>query len=99
MMNQAMLRKMQQMKRDMEKTQEEIINTEFKTTCGVVTVIMMGDHSLKQIMFEDGFEATTKDDLEMLGDMIVAATRQAGDEIEKFTAEKMSKYQALLGGF
>ena len=35
----------------------------------------------------------------MLGDMIVAATRQAGDEIEKFTAEKMAKFQSLLGGF
>lgn len=34
-----------------------------------------------------------------LADMIVAATRQAGDEIDQFTAEKMSKYQSLLGGF
>ncbi len=98
-MNQAMIRKMQQMKRDMEKTQEEIINTEFTTTCGVVTIIMMGDHTLKQVNFEKGFEATSDEDLEMLGDMIVAASRQASDEIEKFTAEKMSKYQALLGGF
>lgn len=98
-MNQAMIRKMQQMKRDMEKTQEEIINTEFKTTCGVVTITMMGDHTLKEVAFEEGFEATTKDDLEMLGDMIVAATRQANEEIENFTAEKMSKYQAMLGGF
>ena len=88
MMNQAMLRKMQQMKKDMERTQEEIMNTEFKTTCGPVTVIVMGDRNLKQIIF-----------LEMLADMIVAATRQAGDEIDQFTAEKMSKYQSLLGGF
>ena len=98
-MNQAMIRKMQQMKKDMERAQEEIINTEFKTTCGVVTIVMMGDHSLKEVSFEEGFEATTKDDLEMLGDMIVAATRQAGDEIEKLTAEKMAKFQSLLGGF
>lgn len=99
MMNQAMLRKMQQMKKDMERTQEEIMNTKFKTTCGPVTVIVMGDRNLKQIIFEEGFEANTKDDLEMLADMIVAATRQAGDEIDQFTAEKMSKYQSLLGGF
>ena len=50
MMNQAMLRKMQQMKKDMERTQEEIMNTEFKTTCGPVTVIVMGDRNLKQII-------------------------------------------------
>ncbi|MFR7881962.1 MAG: YbaB/EbfC family nucleoid-associated protein [Christensenellales bacterium] len=85
--------------KDMERTQEEIMNTEFKTTCGPVTVIVMGDRNLKQIIFEEGFEANTKDDLEMLADMIVAATRQAGDEIDQFTAEKMSKYQSLLGGF
>ena len=43
MMNQAMLRKMQQMKKDMERTQEEIMNTEFKTTCGPVTVIVRSE--------------------------------------------------------
>lgn len=39
MMNQAMLRKMQQMKKDMERTQEEIMNTEFKTT--VVRLLLL----------------------------------------------------------
>lgn len=98
-MNSAMIKRVQQMKREMERTQEEIVNTEFKTSCGPVTVIMMGDRNLKQVIFEDDFEATSKDDLEMLADMIVAATRQAGEEIDKFTAEKMGKYQAMLGGF
>lgn len=98
-MNSAMIKRVQQMKREMERTQEEIVNTEFTSSCGPVTVIMMGDKTLKQVIFEDDFEASSKDDLEMLADMIVAATRQAGDEIEKFTAEKMSKYQAMLGGF
>lgn len=98
-MNSAMIKRVQQMKREMERTQEEIVNTEFKTCCGPVTVIMMGDRNLKQVIFEDDFEATSKDDLEMLADMIVAATRQAGEEIDKFTAEKMGKYQAMLGGF
>ncbi len=98
-MNSAMIKRVQQMKRDMERTQEEIMNTEFKTSCGPVTVIMMGDKNLKQVIFEEDFEATSKEDLEMLADMIVAATRQANDEIDKFTAEKMGKYQAMLGGF
>ena len=50
-MNSAMIKRVQQMKRDMERTQEEIINTEFKTSCGPVTVIMMGDRNLKQVLF------------------------------------------------
>lgn len=98
-MNSAMIKRVQQMKREMERTQEEIVNTEFTSSCGPVIVIMMGDKTLKQVIFEDDFEASSKDDLEMLADMIVAATRQASDEIEKFTAEKMGKYQAMLGGF
>lgn len=98
-MNQAMIRKVQQMQKDMKKTQEEIVNTEFTATCGVVTVTMMGDNSLKQITFEEGFSATDKEDLEMLADMIVAATHQTQEEISRFTEEKMQKYQALLGGF
>lgn len=98
-MNQAMIRKVQQMQRDMKKTQEEIENTEFKSSCGPVTITMMGDKTIKQVDFEEGFEATTRDDLEMLGDMIVAAGRQVNEEIDRFTSEKMAKYQALLGGF
>ena len=99
MNQQAMLRKMQQLKREMEKAQEEIVNTEFKTSCGPVTVIMMGDRELKQVIFEEGFEANTPDDLEMLSDMIVAATHQACEEIDRFTNEKMGKYGSMLGGF
>lgn len=98
-MNSQMIKRVQQMKREMERTQEEIINTEFKTSCGPVTVVMMGDRTLKQVVFEEGFEVESKDDLEMLADMIVAASRQAGDEIDRFTNEKMGKYQAMLGGF
>ena len=98
-MNSAMIKRVQQMKRDMERTQEEIINTEFKTSCGPVTVIMMGDRNLKQVLFDEEFEVESKEDLEMLADMIVAATRQAGEEIDKFTQENMGKYQAMLGGF
>lgn len=98
-MNSQMIKRVQQMKREMERAQEEIINTEFKTSCGPVTVVMMGDRTLKQVIFEEGFEVASSEDLEMLGDMIVAASRQAGDEIDKFTNEKMGKYQAMLGGF
>ena len=51
-MNSQMIKRVQQMKREMERTQEEIINTEFKTSCGPVTVVMMGDRTLKQVVFE-----------------------------------------------
>lgn len=98
-MNQNMMKRVQQMQRDMKKAQEEIANTEFTTTNGVVTITMTGEKTLKQVSFEDGFMPEDKDDLEMLAGMIVAATHQAEEEIERFTEEKMQKFQALLGGF
>lgn len=98
-MNQNMMKRVQQMQRDMKKAQEEIANTEFTTTNGVVTITMTGEKTLKQVSFEEGFMPEDKDDLEMLAGMIVAATHQAEEEIERFTEEKMQKFQALLGGF
>lgn len=98
-MNQNMMKRVQQMQRDMKKAQEEIANTEFTTTNGVVTITMTGEKTLKQVSFEEGFMPEDKDDLEMIAGMIVAATHQAEEEIEQFTEEKMQKFQALLGGF
>ena len=46
-----MIKRVQQMKREMERTQEEIVNTEFTSSCGPVTGIMMGDKTLKQVVF------------------------------------------------
>ena len=44
-------------------------------------------------------EAESKEDLEMLGEMIVAASNEAYKQIDKTTQEKMGKYSALAGGF
>jgi hypothetical protein len=41
----------------------------------------------------------SKEDLEMLGDMIVAACNQAYKEIEKAIQEKMGQYQSLVVWF
>lgn len=98
-MNSNMIKRVQQMQRDMKKAEEEIANTEFTITCGPVTVTVRGNYTIKAISFEEGFMPSDKEDLEMLSDMIVAATHQAQEEIVKFTEEKMQKYQALLGGF
>lgn len=100
MMNQqAMLKKVRQMQKEMMDAQAEIEQTEFKATSNVVTVIVMGNKDLKQVIIDPSFEIEEKEDLEMLSDMIVAATSIAYKNIEKMTEEKMGKYQAMLGGF
>ena len=97
-MNPQMIRKIQQMQREIEKAQRDIEESEFQTSSGPVTVVMYGSHEVKSVTIDPEFEVTGPDDLEMLGDMVVAACRKANEEIAAYTEEKMSKYKAFAGG-
>jgi DNA-binding protein YbaB len=99
MNQQAMLRKVRQLQQEMMAAQKEIEATEFTANVGVVEVVMMGNHELKSVNFTKDAQAEDAEDFSMLGDMIVAASHQANEEIAKYTEEKMSKYQSMLGGF
>ena len=99
MNQQVMMRKLMKMKQEMEQTQEEIQRTEFKASSGgIVTVTVLGTKEITEINVSDDFEVEGKEDIDMLTDMIIAACNQAYKDVEKTTEEKMSKYQALLGG-
>lgn len=99
-MNQQLLRKIKKMQEEMVATQEEIEATSFYASAGgVVGVELKGTKELVKVSIEEGFEVETPEDLEMLGEMIVAACNQAYKEIEKTTKEKMGKYNDMLGGF
>ncbi|MCI6508239.1 MAG: YbaB/EbfC family nucleoid-associated protein [Bacilli bacterium] len=98
-MNPQMIRKIQQMQREIQQTQTEIEETEFTTSSGPVTVVMYGNHELKSVVIDSDFEVTGPDDLELLGDMIVAASHKANEEIANYTEEKLAKYKAFMGGF
>lgn len=50
-MNSNMIKRVQQMQRDMKKAEEEIANTEFTITCGPVTVTVMGNYTIKINLF------------------------------------------------
>ena len=99
MNQQAMLRKVRQMQKEMEETQQEIFNTDFTQTAGgVVSVTMKGTKEITKVDILDGFEIESKEDYEMLSDMIIAACANCYKEIDRTTEEKMAKYQAFLGG-
>ena len=99
MQQQAMLRKIQKMQAEMVATQKEIEQTVFKASAGgVVSVEVLGTKELKSVVVSSDFEVDGPEDLEMLGDMVVAACNDAYKQIDKTTEEKMGKYQALLGG-
>lgn len=99
MNQQAMLRKMRQMQKELQETQDEIANSDFTQTAGgVVSVTLKGTKELVKIEILEGFEIESQEDIEMLQDMIIAACNNAYKEIDKTTEQKMAKYQALLGG-
>ena len=99
MNQQAMLKKIKKLQDEMVAAQKEIEEATFYASAGgVVSVEVKGTKQLVQVNIEDGFEAESPDDYEMLGDMVVAACNQAYQEIEKVTEEKMGKYQSMLGG-
>lgn len=97
-MNPQMIRKIQQMQKEIEQAQRDIEATEFQTSSGPVTVVMYGSREIKSVTIDESFEVTGADDLEMLGDMVVAAAHKASEEISSYTEEKMAKYKAFAGG-
>ena len=100
MNQQVMMRKLMKMKQEMEQTQQEIYDTEFKASAGgIVEVVVLGTKELKEVNIDSDFEVSSPEDLDMLQDSIVAACNQAYKDIDKTTEEKMSKYQSLVNGF
>ena len=94
---QAMLRQAQQMQKEMLKSQEEINNTTFIGENGLVKITMKGTKRVEKVEIEKD-ENFSSDDLEMLEDMILVATNNALEQIEKKTEEKMGKYTKGIPG-
>lgn len=99
MNQQALLRKLKKMQDEMMQTQKEIEETVFKASSGgIVSVEVYGSKTLKSVTIDDDFTADGKEDLEMLGDAVVAAVNKAYAEVDKTTETKMAKFAALTGG-
>lgn len=94
---QAMLKQAQNMQRQMLNEQEKINNSTFYGENGLVKVTMKGTKRIEKvdIQKEDDF---TKDDLEMLEDMILVAVNDALTQIDKETEDKLGKYTKGLPG-
>lgn len=78
----------------MQAAQEEIENTNFEATAGggAVKVVLNGKHEMISVTIDPD---VAKDDIEMLQDLIIAATNEAERQISETTENKMG---ALTGG-
>lgn len=99
MNQQAMLRKMRQLQKEMLETQKQIEETLFTATCFPVTGEILGSRKGFKVTLDKTFEIEDADDQEALEDAIASVVNQLLSDIDKMTEEKMSKYQALTGLF
>lgn len=98
MNQQAMLRKIKQLQKEMLDAQKEVDESEFSATSGPITLVMLGIKVIKEINVDRNFKFEDSDDYEMFEDALVALSRQLSEEIDEYRAEKMEKYSSMLGG-
>ena len=98
-MSQAnMMKKIQQMQEDMTKLQEELENAEYSASAGggAVEVTVTGKHQIQSIKLQP--EIVDKEDIEMLEDLIIAATNEAMKKADETMDTEMGKVTGGLGG-
>ncbi|EUJ52971.1 hypothetical protein MCOL2_11927 [Listeria fleischmannii FSL S10-1203] len=84
--------KCKKMQKEMAKAQAELEVTEFTGTAGgeMVTVKMNGKRQVLDIVIKE--EVVDPEDVEMLQDLVLAATNDALKQVEDTTAQKMGKF-------
>ena len=94
----ALMRQAQKMQDDMKAKQAELEAAEYTGSASgeMVTVKMNGKHEVLSITIKP--EAVDPDDIEMLEDLIVAATNEALRQVEEESGAAMSKLTGGLGG-
>ena len=94
-----LMKQAQRMQRQMEESQKALEEKEVtaKAGGGAVEVTVNGKKEVLKVKLSP--EVVDPDDIEMLEDLIVAATHEALREIEELSQESMSKITGGLGGF
>jgi nucleoid-associated protein EbfC len=94
----AMMKQVQKMQADMVKAQEELKNEVVEASAGggMVTVKITGDLELREVRIDP--EAVDPDDVEMLQDMVQAATNEAIRSAQELAASKMNAAAGGLAG-
>jgi DNA-binding YbaB/EbfC family protein len=89
------MKQAQQVQENLQKTQEEIANTEVmgESGAGMVKVVMTGRHDVKRVEIDPEL---LLDEKEMLEDLIAAAVNDANRKVERLSQDKMSNLAAGL---
>ncbi|SDM39475.1 YbaB/EbfC family nucleoid-associated protein [Sediminibacillus halophilus] len=87
-----MMKQMQKMQKDMMKAQEELQEMSFEGTAGggMVKVTANGKKEITDIQLNE--EVVDPDDVEMLQDLILAATNDVLKQVEEKTNDTMGQF-------
>jgi len=87
-----MMKQMQKMQKKMEKAQEDLQAMTFEATAGggMVTVTANGSKQITDVQIKE--EVVDPDDVDMLQDLILAATNDVIKQIDDKTQETMGQF-------
>ena len=93
-----LMKQAQRMQRQMEESQKEMETKEFKAAAGggAVEVTVSGKKEVLKVTLSE--EVVDPDDIEMLQDLIVAATNEALRQVDDANAAMMNKMTGGMGG-
>lgn len=93
-----LMKQAQKMQRQMEETTKELESKEVtaKAGGGAVEVTVSGKKEVVSVKISE--EVVDSDDIEMLEDLIVAATNEALRQMEEISQSQMAKITGGLGG-
>ncbi|MEH7306379.1 YbaB/EbfC family nucleoid-associated protein [Neobacillus drentensis] len=89
---QNMMKQMQKMQKKMAEAQEELGEKKIEGTAGggMVTVVVTGHREVVDVIIKP--EAVDPDDVEMLQDLVLAATNDALKKVEELTNSTMGQF-------
>ena len=93
-----LMKQAQRMQKQMEETTAALEEKEYEATAGggVVKVKINGKKEVTEVHLDE--EVVDKDDIEMLEDLIVAATNEALRKVDEASQQSMSKITGGMGG-
>ena len=93
-----LMKQAQKMQKQMETQQAELEAKEFSAAAGggVVEVTVTGKREVTKVKIDP--EAVDPDDVEMLEDLIMAATNEALRQLEEYSQQSMAKITGGMGG-
>ena len=93
----GMMKKVQKMQAEMGKMQEELKKRTLEATAGggAIKVVVNGEKQLISLSIDPS--AVDPEDVEMLQDMILAATNEALRQVDEMTQKEMGKLTGGMG--